>query len=289
MPILDDLAKLSPSERNSRLGQLGVRDAILALGTESGVTWLEKHIESPVSSDWGALLFALKTPWNHLERWLSLNKFHCLAALDALCCYAAERQMPEEANTKSINAAIDRVQVAYNSPRIKMAIREIRHTWPLEARKHRLVDLPPAIEQAAGILFRSDAVLMKAWQKSMANNLETPDEAEEFWVSLIDFCQSEKLLAIVDWRERLAEVVEQLRSLRSARSLNLAWDNYASLRMELERGLKVIGSASSSHGMTLVSLDDGADDYPLMFLPSESVLVLVAALRSLSLSITVYK
>jgi hypothetical protein len=289
MSILDELAKLTPTDRNSRLGQLGVRDAIIALGTENGVAWLEKHIESPVSTDWGGLLFALKAPWSHLERWLSLSRFHCLAVLDALRCYAEELEMPEGANAESIHAALDRVQAVYGSPRIKMAVKEIRHTWPLGGQKHELVDVPPAFKRAAEILFRSNATAMKGWQRSMSEDPAPPDQPEEIWISLIEFGQSQELLAIVDWRERLAEVVEQLKSLQSARSLNLAWDSFAVLRLELERGLKTIGGASISQGLALVSLDHEADDYVLTFLPSDEVPNLVAALEPFGFRIAIFK
>jgi hypothetical protein len=152
-----------------------------------------------------------------------------------------------------------------------------------------LVDIQPDIQQAAEILFHSDAVLLKAWQKSMATSLETPNEPVEFWMSLIDFCQSEQLLAIVDWRERLAEVVEQLRSLRSVQSLNLAWDKMACLRLEMEQGLEAVGAAAATQGLTLISLDHDADDYVLTFLPSDIVPFFVATLKPVGFEIDIYK
>lgn len=54
--MIENWNQMSPSERRVRIGQFGVREAILALGRDAGIAWLQEHIESPVSSDWGRLL-----------------------------------------------------------------------------------------------------------------------------------------------------------------------------------------------------------------------------------------
>jgi hypothetical protein len=288
MSLLDEWLKFPAAERSSMLGILGMKEAVAALGTDRGVAWLETHIDSPVNSHWGEALFSLRIPWSSLEKWLRLGKFHCLAAMDALRHYAAEGELPAGACAASIQTALDGVQSAYSSPRIKMIAEEIRLAWPLDRQERHRVDIPPGFVQAAEIMFDGDAAFMSGWQQAMGKDPAPLEEPIYLWNSLLEFAESRQILAIIDWRSTLDDAIASLSNLKSAQSLKLAWGSFDVPKVELEQGLKTIGAASRRQGMTLVFLDRGADDFPLTFLPSGAVPILVEILRPFDLSIAAF-
>ena len=70
MNPLDELLTLPPSMRRLRLGHGDTRDALVGLGREAAIAWLEEQIESPIGPEWGRLLFAVKPEWAHLDHWI---------------------------------------------------------------------------------------------------------------------------------------------------------------------------------------------------------------------------
>src|SRR5438045_1446865 len=105
-----------------------------------------KHISNRRSvTEWGLALFKLKPHWHHLDRWIRQSKLHCLAAIDALFFSTDPhgggdaRQIPEGADSKSINDAIDFALAHYGNPRLEKAAKEIRHAWPKGRRKRHAI------------------------------------------------------------------------------------------------------------------------------------------------------
>jgi len=162
---LEEFLQLPPATRQMRLGQPGMRDLISALGTEAGVAWLEAHIESPVGSEWGMALSSLRPSWSHLDRWIRKSKLHCLAAMDVLFWCTDphfdgdERRMPDGADAKSINDAVDFALAHYGNPRLEKAAKEIRHAWPKGKRKRHAANVPAQLRDSAEIILCRDSEL----------------------------------------------------------------------------------------------------------------------------------
>jgi hypothetical protein len=288
MSLLDELLTLPPSTRGRRLGHADTRAALVALGKEGGVAWLEKHIESPIVREWGRLLYALTPEWKHLERWIRLSKVHCLAAMDALLLcipstYTNEdrpAQLPQGADPAAINASVDYALEHYDNPRLQDAAKQIRHAWPVGAPSRHTVRFPRRLKEFAEALFANDSALISKWSRSLADALDPPKSADDYWQSLLEVGDRADIVAIVDWRESPDEIIERLRSLRSAKDSPIPWDRYANfdgenvaLFCELNRELK--GS-----GRSLVSLDTGGDSYALVFFKSETISALESLIAS---------
>lgn len=187
---------MTPAMRSAHRGEPRIQDAIKALGTEAGIVWLEAHIESPVGREWGLALFALNPPWHHLNRWIRLSKLHCLAAIDVLfyCSDAnggRNRRIPDGANPKSINEAVDYALAHYGNPRLEAAAQEIRYAWPKGDRKRHNINVPTSLLDAAGIVLCHDADLMIEWQETMARAKQQASTPFEIWDSLSWYSHSQ--------------------------------------------------------------------------------------------------
>lgn len=287
MDPLDELLKLPPGMRNVRIGQPGTQNAIKALGTEAGIAWLEAHIESPVGSEWGMALLRMDPPWHHLDRWIHMSKLHCLAAMEVLLrCTdpygdGGERRMPEGADAKSINEAVDYALSHYGNPRLEKAAKEIRHAWPQGKRKRNSVNVPAPLDEAANTVLCHDSRLVAAWHEKMATAKDTPDTPFEIWDSLVIFAASKNCLAIVDWKENPKNIVASLRDLATADGLVLEWDAFNGFGADNEALLHALATSAVGQGKALVCLDHGCDDYPLTFFPIECMPRLLASITSI--------
>lgn len=274
--VLDEISALPPSERRSRIGDPDMHAALVAVGTEDGIRWLEDNIDSPIGPVWSWLLVDLSPRWEHLERWIRRSKLHGLAAIDTLLTFAAaelgqendEPQLPDGADSKSINEALDFALASYGNPRIKDAVKRLRHVWPVGPRPTHDVEVPTALMEVAKILFRDRPRSIGEWQNAMTAAIEPPEEPAEIYDSLLEFAATRDALAIVDWREDADEVVASLRSLQPARELAIRWDDHARSEEELVPLLQVINADAGGHDDVLLALDRGSDDYPLTFVPS---------------------
>lgn len=270
--------------RGSRLGQPRFQEAIVALGTEAGIAFLEKQIASPVDKVWGLTLFELQPSWSHLNRWIRLSKLHCLAAVDALvwftCASGAAPQIPKGADLPSIHNALDFAMAHYGNPRMETAAKEIRYIWPLGPRKRHVIVVPEVLFNAATIILGLHSGLMDEWKESMETGREPCRTAFEFWDSLIEFSQSKTIVAIVDWKEWPDSVVASLKALKSASQIAIDWRQFTDFDGRNEELFRAINLVTMTQGLTLVCLNRGSDDYPLTFIPSDSVLQLRALISS---------
>jgi hypothetical protein len=270
-----------------RLGQPGMRDLIGVLGTEAGIAWLEAHIESPVGSEWGMALLHLNPSWLHLDRWIHKSKLHCLAAMDVLfqCTDpwgdGEERRLPDGADAKSINDAVDFALEHYGNPRLEKAAKEIRHAWPRGKRKRHSVNVPTPLAEAADLLLCHDSALVADWREKMATAKGAPHTAFKIWESLLSYAASKNCLAIVDWKEYPENIVASLRDLKPAEELVVEWDAFNGFEGDNEGLLHALATRVAGQGKALVCLDHGCDDYPLAILPAECVPRLVASIASL--------
>lgn len=269
-----------------RLGQPGMRDLISALGTEAGIAWLEAHIESPVGSEWGMALLHLNPPWHHLDRWIHLSKLHCLAAMDVLFRSTdpwgdgEARRLPNGADARSINDAVDFALAHYGNPRLEKAAKEIRHAWPRGKRKRHSVNVPTPLGEAADLVLCHDSGLLADWHEKMATARDAPDTPFKIWESLLTYAASKNCLAIVDWKENQENIVASLRDLKPAEGLVVEWDAFNGFEGDNDGLLHALATRVAGQGKALVCLDHGCDDYSLTFLPAERVPRLVASIAS---------
>lgn len=97
-------------------------------------------------------------------------------------------------------------------------------------------------------------------------------EPELAWIALVDALTDHDLLAEVDWKEADADVVDQLRSLRSspAKPRTWAWwPEHADNELSTYEFLQLAGDRLLENGTALAVLDIDSDCYPLVLLPAE--------------------
>lgn len=270
-----------------RLGQPGMRKLIGSLGTEAGIAWLETHIESPAGPEWSIALLHLDPPWIHLDRWIHKSKLHCLVAMDVLSrCTdpwgdGEARRLPDGADAKSINDAVDYALQHHGNPRLKKAAKEIRHAWPRGAQKQHSVSVPTPLSETADLVLCHGSVLVAGWHEQMATAKYAPDTPFKIWESLLSYAASKNCLAIVDWKEYPENIVASLRGLKLAEGLVVEWDSFNRFEDSNEKLLQAIATKVAEQGKCLVCLDHGCDDYHLTFMPSEQMSRLAASIDSL--------
>ena len=90
--VIEVLETLSPHEfRRAYL-------VLINFHIERTLDWLENHIQSPVTTDWGRLAASSQFSWERAVKWLDSGRPLSLVALDALeICYFYEVSHPEDA------------------------------------------------------------------------------------------------------------------------------------------------------------------------------------------------
>lgn len=286
MTTLDELLKMSSMQRRHRLAS--AHQALVELGVDGGVAWLEEHLDSPVGPEWGSSLYRLRPEWRHIERWLQLDKLHCIAAVDALNSFSAATpppdgespEMPKGADARSINQALDSALSSFGNPRIEDAARRIRHVWPSIARKPIPVTVPTALQKVAQHLLGEDGNLKEEWEKSMAAELDPPSSSLEVYSCLLDFADKHNAVAIVDWKEFGDNILGRVRELKSAKGLNVSWDKLDLRGIDTVGAISAISSEATRAGKSMVCLDQGNDDYPLVFLSQDETRQLSELIKS---------
>ncbi|WP_442511339.1 DUF6630 family protein [Novipirellula sp. SH528] len=274
--------------RRLRLGHGDTRNALVALGTEPGIAWLEEHIESPIGPEWGRLLYELKPGWAHLDRWIRGNKIHCLAAVDALLSFTAnpysdddnEPELPLGADPAAINDALNYALDHYDNPRLQDAAKRIRHVWPVGTPTRNAISVPAPLEEFATILFDNDTTLMNRWNESLASALTGPENAADHWHSLLQFSDRNDVVAVVDWRAFPDSIVGRLQCLRSANGLPIPWKIYANYDGEIEELFRELNAEVKGSERLLVSLDTGSDSYALIFVGPDTIPTLESLIAS---------
>ncbi len=286
MTSLDELLKMPPWRRQHRL--ISAHDALLELGVDGGVAWLEKHLDQTVGPEWGAALYRLRAEWRHIDRWLKLDKLHCIAAIDALDSYSAAKpppnsdspEMPKGADPLKINTALDSALSSFGNPRIEKAARHIRHVWPMSPRKAIKVTIPTPLQKVAQHLFGKEEDLFEQWETSMSTEFDPPSSSLGVYCSLLSFADEHDAVAIVDWKESGDNIVGRVRKLKSATGLEVPWDKIDVRDAETLEAISAISGEASKFGKMMVCLDQGNDDYPLVFLSDDEIRQLTDLLNS---------
>ena len=262
-----------------RLGQHDTREAVIALGTQDGIAWLEENIESPVGPEWGHLLYALNPDWAQLDRWIHLSKPHCLAAIDALLRFAPnphvkgdkKTELPSGADATLVNDSISYALDHHRNPRLEKAAERIRHTWPTGQSPRHAVQIPNPLKQFASALLSNDSTLINDWSESIATAMNPPETAHAILLSLLNFADHRDIVAVVDWRESPENTIQKLRHLKSATGLPIIWQAFADHDGSNEDLLRTIGIEIKGSGRCLVSLDTAPDSYALTFVAPDAI------------------
>ncbi|MBW4716362.1 DUF6630 family protein [Saccharothrix obliqua] len=90
------------------------------------------------------------------------------------------------------------------------------------------------------------------------------------WIALVDALTDHGLLAEVDWKEDPAEVVAQLKALRSAPA-EWGWVGETDTHVPTYDFLRAAGRRLRALGTALVVLDIESDCYPLTLVPVDHV------------------
>lgn len=294
---LNEYLNKASSDRRLALDHGEIGRALLVLGTNRGLAWMEKHIESSIGPQWGRILHDLQPPWAQLERWIRLSKIHCLAAIDALLVYAAADSLlredepavlPEGASASSIHSSLNVALAKYGNPRIESAVKKLRHAFPIGTRPKRLVKVPSEIEQIAGIMFRHDSSKIPAWHDVLATAIDDRDSILDWLHSLMNFADKANAVAIVDSREWPDEIVLRVRDLPESRELGIQWETLSTDGKTTEELLCSLSELISSCGHKLVSFDVGDSDYSFAVVSSDDyqrLKTIFASLRDSGVSI----
>ena len=279
MPLPNDLLNLKPHERRHALLHRDTMKAFQAMGIDAAIDWLERHIEDPIGPEWGQAFHNLGPHWAHYERWIRRSKSHCLAAIDGLLAFTPSPyfdddkkvRMPLGASVEAIHREVDYALREYGNPRLKDAAKRIRAAFPLKTRRANRICVPAAFKRLALCLFSNDAELLKNWEHALAKSLHPTKENIDLWASLLEYADQQEVVAIVDWSEWASEVVQKLRSLRSAQSLALRWEQFTLSELDCDSLLRLIGSQIDDRGPSLASLDTGGDNFALIFVTDDQM------------------
>ena len=263
MTTLDELVKMSSMQRRHRLAS--AHQALVELGVDGGVAWLEEHLDSPVGPEWGRALYELRAEWRHIDRWLRLDKLHCIAAIDALLRYSAANspydgvapELPKGADSQRISQALDFAVFDFGNPRIEDAAKRIRHVWPTSPRKPIQVSVPIALQRVAQLVFGEDGDVLHGWQKVMAAELNPPTSPLEIYCSLLHFADRHNAVAIVDCKESGENIIARVRELDSAKGLNISWEKLDLGDFDTLGAISAISCEANRAGKSLVCLDQG--------------------------------
>lgn len=136
-------------------------------------------------------------------------------------------------------------------------------------------DTPPVAARVAAAWDDPDAYLREHADRLDERGIDEP-VAELAWIALVDALADHGLLAEVDWKEAPAEVVRQLRALRSAPPAERVWTWSERHEAPTAEFLEAAGERLLGTGTALAVLDIESDCYPLVLLPASAADDLVA-------------
>lgn len=126
MDSLKRIENLPPAQRSSRVGQAGVLNDLKSLEKNEAIEWLKANISSPVTRDWGRLLYSLSADWSVLKEWMHIGKEHALASLDAIDHGIATKEAwPSGSNKEEVISEVERLLFLYQTPKIKQTYDEV--------------------------------------------------------------------------------------------------------------------------------------------------------------------
>lgn len=235
MESLRRIESLPASRRSSFIGQAGVVSELRDMQPSQAFAWLEKQLASPVSKDWGQLLFALSADSATLKHWLTLSKEHALAAADAARAYAESGKANFVA---AVLPALQEAAAAYSAPRLRAAL-ETLEQFGLSA----VEPIPnAALERAEAILSNRRGLAPAA----KATLVAAHDHIAK-WSVLLHGLDRVHCVAILDWKSSPQEQLHALRSLP-------AW-----------------ATRDDASEFAVTSVDIGSDEIVLIALPSEQL------------------
>ena len=201
MDSLRKIESLPPGRRSSFIGQAGVLAELQALGATDALQWLEDQLASPVSRDWGRLLYSLDAPLPLLRRWLCLSKGHALAAADAAVRMAETGKLdPASSLLPDLCAALE----ANQSPRLASAVKAVELAQTVVS-----APLPSvALERAASILSNN---MPLSSQGKMAIVASQPSSCP--WHALFHALSEVYCVTVLDWRASGRDQADAIKSL----------------------------------------------------------------------------
>jgi len=167
-PLVEKLASESPREAFEWL--VGILDAqqpalrsgnatlVAYTGYEDGVSWLERTVASPVTSNWGVAAALLGVPWPRIAGWIAAGGVRRLMGLDSLYAYRAPAPnmsalhqiaapvLPDQPTRAQLDAVLLPLVANAATPRIEQIVDAIRRNVEsiLSGRKREVpvCDLP---------------------------------------------------------------------------------------------------------------------------------------------------
>jgi len=134
----------------------------------------------------------------------------------------------------------------------------------------------PAVAERVALAYDDPEGYVRAHADQLGERGIGEPEPELAWIALVDALTDHGLLAEVDWREADADIVDQLRELRSSPAPeSWAWWPEPN-ELETYEFLQLAGDRLGAGGTALAVLDIESDCYPLVLLPAERGAELVA-------------
>ena len=150
-------------------------------GNPAAIAWLDAHVATPVTGQWGVAAALLGTPWPRIAGWIARGGPHRLMALDALlaCRKPAPNMAPLEQLAAPVleqppprgelDAALAACLAAHGTPRVQAAVESITgftdEILRDEPRGVPVADLPRLLldprpfDGAASVLDRHQAIV----------------------------------------------------------------------------------------------------------------------------------
>ena len=129
--LADILPVQTPAVRSASAHLLGYT------GNPDAIAWLDAHVASPVTGQWGVAAALLGTPWPRIADWLRRGGPHRLMALDTLLAYRkpapnmapleqlAAPVLPQAPGRLELDAALAACLAAPGTPRVQAAAESI--------------------------------------------------------------------------------------------------------------------------------------------------------------------
>lgn len=284
MDSLKRIEALPAAQRSTYVGTFGVRDDLQKIARAEAIAWLEKYVASPVSSSWGGLLYMVGADWETLQRWLVMDKVHCLASCDALYWFASpdmdsEPRLPEGASPEQVVAAVDAAVATFGNPRIQKIQGIVRAAWaPRMVRPANASDIR-ALTKVASILLGNDSALIERWSALAAQ--DGSRDRSVLLHHLLHNSDGKHSIVVVDWKADLddALLVFELPILADM-SVDIRLGDFAD---SWDSAGDVLAGMLKSRGLAVGSIDMGSVEQIFVVLPettmAEMELSISAALR----------
>ncbi|WP_162456236.1 hypothetical protein [Pseudoxanthomonas kalamensis] len=200
MESLRKIESLPGNRRSSFVGQAGVIADLRAMERTQAFRWLEEHLASPISSNWGQLLFALGADVALLRRWLGLSKEHALAAADAT---KAALDSGQPSALLSLLPDLRVAQETYGSPRLKSVLDAVEKSQcSANSLSAPLIRAAAILSNGKGLSTQAEAAISAAKQPAGS------------WHALFHALSDSYAIAVLDWKAEEPEQINAIRELQ---------------------------------------------------------------------------